>query len=146
MYLQKHPGSDAQLGCFGINGAQQSLGIHAVYQCRVGKHLAHFIGLQMPYEMPFNVVGQCRRLLGKLCGAAFAKHSLSGIVGIHDSGGRMKLRHCHESHLLRQCRKYVAYVCGYIRHHSAAGCAGFFEPRLARYTSIRGVSAIDTIS
>ena len=81
MYLQQAWYPAPRLCTLPVHFAQQSVAVDAVYEVYEWGNVLDLVCLQVPYEMPVDVFGQRLVLYCEVLCLAFAKVTLSGIVG-----------------------------------------------------------------
>ena len=90
-----------------VDFLQKAQAVYGVDEADVRRNVFHFVLLQMPDKMPFDVFGQGFMFGLQLLHAAFAKHALPAIVGFLQGFNWMEFRHCHKAHALRQAGEHV---------------------------------------
>ena len=71
-------------------------GIHRFNERGMWKDQFQFVGLQMPYEMPFDVLRKLKSLGGELLRAILSETALPCLVCGKDVRKRMEFGNCHQ--------------------------------------------------
>ena len=158
MKFKKHIYSPVMLGRLLIDFLEQLRRVNRVNHWNIWRNIFHLVGLQMPNEMPLDVLREHIMLLRQFLLMAFAKHTLPCRVCRLDFISRMKLAHGNQRHAFRQSSLYGTQVGRniYVLHHftSSPPCSysglsstsGFLTILLCSNTSIICVSATLTIT
>ena len=105
MQLQKHIDARVTESCLALTTETYSLALHFVEQtlrvnrldkAHVRGNVLHLVGLQMPDEVPLDVVGQGGNLDLELVLTTFAEDALPGIVCLLQSLYGVELAHSHQ--------------------------------------------------
>ena len=83
----------------------------------VGGDVLYLVCLQVPYEVPFYVVGQYGAFLLEFLDMAFPEYPLAGIVGFLYHFRRMVLAHGTKPDTFRQAASDLLYAFG--NHYSS---------------------------
>ena len=109
--FEQHVLDDALLGCFLLDGLQQTHGVHRLNQVRTqSDEVPHFVGLQVSDEMPVYIVGQQRLFALQFLHPAFTKVPFSRFIRFAYRFHGLKLTHAHQRHLSRYMRTDGLYV------------------------------------
>ena len=92
----------ANAACLLVNLGQKALAVHSMDKADVWGNVLHLVGLQMPDEVPFNVLRKKGSLALKLLHMAFSKDALSCLIGFHDGFGGVIFGNSHQPRLRRQ--------------------------------------------
>ena len=97
MELHEHTGCEALPLSFGVDGAQQALGVDTLdHGGTQAQKLAHFVGLQMADKVPADFNGENRHFLCELLHTALAEAGLAGGISLGNHFSRMELRYSHQ--------------------------------------------------
>ena len=73
-------------------------GMNKVYE---GRDILYFVGLEMPDQMPVDVVGQSLIFWRDLLNAVFAKVAVPGIVSFFDYFNGLRFADCDQTYVFR---------------------------------------------
>ena len=103
--------------CLFVYLVKQARAVHGMNQAYVGGDVLYLVCLQVPYEVPFYVVGQYGVFLLEFLDMAFAEYPLAGIVGFLYHLRRMVLAHGTKPDTFRQTACDLLYAFG--NHYSS---------------------------
>ena len=118
--FQQHVDHPVVLGGLFLYLLEELERIHCINHRYIWCDILHLVGLQMAYEMPFNVIRQFLHLAREFLLMALAENALPLLIGGIDIFGRMEFAHSHQSYTFRKTGFHLLQVTLYIIIHITA--------------------------
>ena len=127
MYLQEDINDASAFLCLFVNLFQQFKRIDCLYHGDIRSDILDFVGLQMTYEMPLDILRECLHLLAKFLFVALTEDALTFVISRLYILVRMILTNSHKADTLWQISKYVSQMTlnVVIHHYSTSGLSFF---------------------